>query len=312
MLDLPIPKSRHAWLAAIILTFITFWLYYYGAYPILFKFYRQQLYTNYGSDELSTPAYKDLVVKIYVPQELCMFVQRWFFIQVVNTGAVEVKDVKVEVILDPEDTTPIFLPTMFSDQVVERALFFEDIQPHATISGRIPVLIGEDKPRRVTIRLNGEEVNFSVVIPPLQVSPKRAVIHSLVENLLLPPWANGLILFAVLISCYLVSKPRDEAEPAAENHLYFGEPPLFSWRGLKGVLQVLFSGAGLLVSEVGVLIWSIWDKKTEGFFLVIVGLSIAWFFTREIPDRLKKTGRKAFEDRFEPAIRTYIHSRNRF
>lgn len=285
MIELPIPKSRHGWLAAAFLTVVCFLAYYLWLHPLLLTFYVQQLYPRQNSVESDVPsAIADLQVQVGIPKYLSTSTLRWIFVRIKNTSEVEPRRARLEVAMKPEDTFMILPPRSLEGQFYESAIMFETIEPLATVSGRIPILVNRTNDRKnddrsVNFQLNGQAVKFTPVIPDLEVNERRALVHSLVENLLLPPWSNGLVPLVVLVACFWVDARDEKVEglPADEQ-----EPELLNSVGMYLALRTLVGGTGVVLlsgGAVAMLIAILWGQDLRwtlfsGLIAAIMGLGI--------------------------------------
>lgn len=263
MLDLPIPKSRHGWFAAIILIIVVFNVYYLWVYPHVLDFYERQLFLTYQASSLDDPERQDLIINVKVPRYLSIYVKRWAFIQLENGGDHTIEDIRIDLCLSPENQIPILLPPVFEEKVSDQGVYFEAIEPKATIYGRIPLFVSNNDERDIILLVNGSETPFKQAVPYLKVELWQSFRHSFIENLLLPPWANGIMAFAVLVICYLVDRREVEGKG--------NEPNLLCIEGLVFVGRVILEGLGVILVSCGILMLVIWGKW---LFILFIGVGV--------------------------------------
>ncbi|MBL0344121.1 hypothetical protein [Candidatus Villigracilis affinis] len=108
------------------------------------------------------------------------------------------------------------LPAFFEDNLFNDFISVESLQSGVTLSGRLLI------PTREGFKLNdtklkiscGSASGFKRPAPAIKIVSNQlgAFLHSTLENVLLPPWSNGIIPAFVILSCWLFEGLFDVAK----------------------------------------------------------------------------------------------------
>lgn len=232
MKGMPIPESRWGWVTVVSLTVVAFALYYLVLFPHLMQFYERDLYIGQSTDpELVSSSCSDearqaldrLIIRVKSPWHVAPFVRRWISVTIRNDGELPVENVEWWLDIYPQGrmaaiNSPV-LPFLFDESnTLQTSVHFTQIAPYATVTGRAPVFVASSAEGSVggpmwirvqdciaKIRVVGDEL-------PLLNNNTRSLAHSLVENLLLPPWSNGLLVAVVFVASYIAEKDAEDKE----------------------------------------------------------------------------------------------------
>lgn len=293
-MKLPIPQNRAALMAALAWTVISFALYYGVIYSPLQAYYGERLFFNYTADMLCSSAdASKVVVTAQIPQKVSSFTQRWIYINIYNNQSLPL-DIKIWVSLaTASDNTPektLLLPYMFTNERFVREIEFENLQPNAIGVGRIPLLAFE-KHEDLIVRFwtnqptcgaanltqeayqiqfnNASSDSVSVIYDAM-----GSFLSSVIEILLLPPLANGLVPIVVMFSIWLIDWRREDDMGDSKNErsdskklvkLFFddlidGFVPI----GAVGLLLFWILGMNLLLNVLFTIL------------LIIAGFALLW------------------------------------
>jgi len=208
---LPVPKLRANWASAVILTCILFLVYYLFLFDAILGNYQRQFFNETVTLE---NANVNLEITAHVPRYVYSSNAVWVYIEVRNLGQSPLSNVNIYLNTDTTDRSyKYMLPEIYEDEnsVYHTAIEFKTIQQSEITSGRLRFL-SQNK----TINIKGVIVtigeNAPVSLDFGAIQPIRwnswALKHSFFENILLPPWSNGLIFALSLFSAYLVNKKK--------------------------------------------------------------------------------------------------------
>ena len=221
MENLPIPKVRSGWVAALLITVIVFVLYYGLLFGGLLRLYKTQF------DQTSfEPNQSQLYVWLYIPHYFHSSEPISAFLYVQNRGETSVTDVEVYLITSSKEP-PLLLPNITGDSESDNGVKIAVVEPHSVVAEEVS-FIAQNKPSitGILLRTSVEEkpqILYSKQTVELDESEIRSLQHSFLENILLPPWSNGFILALVLFSVYLVRTKKDEElEPASFSTDWWG------------------------------------------------------------------------------------------
>lgn len=221
-MNLPLPKSRSGWFISFILVIFSYWYYYNNLYIEIYKAYQQQFFvpTIVADDQ-------NWQIEIQVPKYTSVMAPGWIYGKIHNKSE-QKQDVNLSVVFDEEST--VLVPSIYKEDVFQRRIT-ETINGYSTINFRIQfgnnVISADNCSEKLKFILNGKPLTIQSALPCPQdngadeqlQSLKRAVI----ENLLLPPWANTLIPALVFIFGYLAeSKTDEEKDNNLVTALYIG------------------------------------------------------------------------------------------
>lgn len=269
----PIPKTRTGWIAAGLLVVVAFLAYYLWMFPILLGFYESALHTTEPTIEAWEPencceeeleALGNVTVRVNSPYHIASFGRRWVYVTLWNQGENPLEDTEFWLELspegDPEAIESWALPFLFGgSSLVQRSIHFGQIDPHAAVSGRIPVFATRDVEVTMQMRLGDciaqalvdEDSHLEVF---LKHNRKRFLAHSLVETILLPPWSNGfLVVAAFIVSC--LAEP-DEEEITREQ-IGLGLPTSVFINSLQSLMIIW-----MIVLTLVSIPWLLWRWKS--------------------------------------------------
>ncbi len=209
MNDLPVPKIRASWVSAVILTCISFLVYYLFFFDRILESYQKQFFNETVTLEDENV---NLEITAHIPRYVYSSNAVWAYIDVRNLGQTSLSNVNIYLNTDVTDRSYTYmLPEIYEDEddIYNTGIEFKTIQQSEITSGRLRFLsqsqainikgvivtVGESDP---------VSLNFGAIQPIRWNS--WALKHSFFENILLPPWSNGLIFALSLFSAYLVHK----------------------------------------------------------------------------------------------------------
>lgn len=266
---LPFPKTKQGWFAAICLIFGLFILYYVILFGVLRTFYETALYTAMSGDIApmncegdSEGTLKEMAIRISMPRHMAPFGARWFFITIYNNGQQSIENVRLWVRLQSEngrEPEQWNIPSLFGGMnLVNKSLEIERIEPHSVASGRLPVYATFDAKAEFWLSIFNEcTAQVKVESPHITINLPKYLAHSLVENVLLPPWSNGVLIGIALLACSMAESEKDENRKLVDGILILRAIRFLS-TGLAFILLVaslpwLCSKKGLLLLLVSVL-----------------------------------------------------------
>jgi hypothetical protein len=272
MLDgLPFPKTRSGVLAAVVLTILLFVAYYWFGFSQLLKVYENHFqnvpYVEGGCSGLST--------HIRIPKWVYSNGVQWVYISVENRSGYEVRDIVVQFFAPMGKSREglFLLPSFFDENLFNDFISIESLQNGVTLSGRllIPTRDGfKLNDTQLKITCNGES-GFKRPSPAIQIrrSQLGAFLHSTLENVLLPPWSNGIIPAFIILSCWLF---EDKNIKDDHNMVQASEILAIILKGLafNSALWIIF---GLGVQSPSAFLWVA--------FFVIVFIFVFYIFEKQ-------------------------------
>jgi len=241
---IPFPKTREGVLSSLILSVVLLTLYYLLAFQyFLLPTYDKQFYEPllYAEDEKSG-CYK-IQTYVRIPRYVYQNGRQWIYVSFRNVSDKEINDLRAHFILkvsSPEkeedegneikpyildtdnraENDMFLLPSFFSGNLLNDYVDIEVIQPGVELYGRFGFptktgfSIGNTRLMVSCVENSGDEAAnlYSEKKPkstiPANENGAEAFLHSTLENLLLPPWANGVVpAFAVLASFLFEKDP---------------------------------------------------------------------------------------------------------
>jgi hypothetical protein len=258
-----IPTSSRGWTCAILLSLTLFSIYYFCMFPELHSFYfgRERgsfaLYSSVSNSNACGP----LTVRVDSPRQIAPFIKRWVYLTLTNRIS-EPITLTASLVITP--TSGWYMPFLFGSSNIE-ALSFSPLAPYATAHGQIPLF--SSSPDTLTLSLHviyiqgnqPQECSIEIAQPP-NINPRRTLIHSFVEQILLPPWSNW---FLVGISFIIPALKEREEKKTSGHFLEIFRTSL--------MLSLFFIALILLVMSV---IW--WPEAKEpgglwNFIFIIMG-----------------------------------------
>ncbi|HDQ05258.1 MAG TPA: hypothetical protein ENN36_00855 [Candidatus Bathyarchaeota archaeon] len=295
----PLPGSRRGWIAAATLIVLAFLFYYLHMFQVLLDFYDSALYSIQPNFHPIEPVAEyslcnfeeleflsSLEVRIDSPHHIASFGRRWIYLTVRNNGDRSIEDVEFWLVLDKDQSIISWaMPFLFEDATLQRSAHFARLDPGAEVSGRIPVFAARKIEGGVQVRARLQNCIAQVMSDsqpfsfPLNFSRAKFLAHSLVENLLLPPWSNGFIVAVVLVACHFAERREKEegvkligsALPknlplSSKTDLDNGVPP----DEFLAMLEGLDRNSGITVAKLGESRgWEICDPVHHLTYLVV-------------------------------------------
>jgi len=264
-MDLPIPKTLRGWIASISVLIITFVLYYIFLFPYLERFYRGFLYT-----EKPKGVIPGLTMRLDGPDYLAPYGQRWLYFTIRNDTNRPISDlwIGLEVQKDGQDVEGWIFPFLYrSSMSAERSVHIEQLQPGLSFSGRLPFYgsaFGSASPvLTATVIIASPEITaasgLTTTFPSFQVRANslRYLAHSFIEQILLPPWSNGVIVIAVFIVCTQLER-RFNLEEKWYRWL---------WEAIRSSVVLLLAVGGIALA-LPAIPW--WQQDVNGFLITLL------------------------------------------
>jgi hypothetical protein len=289
---LPVPRTKQGWIAAVALAFCAFLLYYLLLFRVLQEFYEGALYTAKSGKivpvncEEHQEVLQQLKIRVSSPRYTAPFGTRWFFATIYNNSQQPIKDVKLWIELQPskseqeQEAELWILPSLFGDSpLVEKSLYISQMEPGSTISGRFLLYATSDAKVIVWLHIyNNCIAQVNAGLPPITINLPKYLAHSFVENILLPPWSNGVIIGIVLLACYIMEGRENEKNRVAVSAADISAIILKAMRWLLSILAITFITVSLP-----------WLDSLKGFALVLLFmLFLIDLYAREFAGLLKK------------------------
>lgn len=269
MKGLPIPTSLGSWICGVILLpllFIGYYLYLFGE---LQAFYLEEragypAFYSYSKD----PGCGPLEIRVDSPRQIAPFGKRWLYVTIRNNSASPIT------VTTSLSTTPSLtawnMPFLFGSSTRDTtAISFSSLQPYATAYGRIPLFSTQEITKAALyVHISGIEDCLVTIAQPPQINRCRYLIHALTEQLLLPPWSNGILAAVGLLIPALLEKESTKISLRLIFQLF-----------LRSLGLALAFIAGVLV--VASLIWLPLEKEVGGYWniaIIILGFIIIPLF----------------------------------
>jgi len=148
------------------------------------------------------------------------------------------------------------MPFLFRSSNIE-ALSFSPLYPYATAHERIPLFSSNAISLSINIvYILGDQIqecSISIAQPP-EYNPKRALVHSFIEQLLLPPWSNW-----ILAAIGLIIPPLVESREQKQNR---SVSPW--WQSLCRMFLISLALSLTIVAWTLLMLSAIWWPKKEG------------------------------------------------
>ncbi len=257
----PIPETVKGWAVAALITVLAFAGYYLYYFQSVNDFYYGRLYR---AEPL--PRMADIQIRLNAPRYFAIFGTRWVYFTLQNRGETT-KEVWVSLSLEGKEDSAIHdwnLPFLFgTSALIQRSLHIE-LPPNGSVSGRLPIFGRGDLIATLQVAGVNEKFPSKKTFLILQ-NPGRSLAHSFVEQILLPPWSNGFLLFAVFVICTLVEN---------RNSSRIIHPWLSFWKMFyASAVLLLFLGGSLLVLVS--LPW--WSDLGKGKYYTIASMILFIF-----------------------------------
>ncbi len=283
-MDLPIPKTLRGWVISVSVLILIFIAYYGFLFNYLERFYRGFLYTKKISEQTSEYPL-NLTLRVDAPDYIAPFGQRWLYFTIRNESNRPASDLWIGVEIQPQGEQTLegwCFPFLFRDSLLlERSLHIERLQPHTSVSGRLPLwgstCVSSSLLVTVTITDSETAEVRTPVTFPVKVNVYRYLAHSFIEQILLPPWSNGLIVVAVFVIC----TQRERRFQTEEWYLQI----LRAFR-TSLILLLLLGGAVLILPSIPWWRQDIKGALLSGFFLLFLGLYSLWALEANLPPGL--------------------------
>lgn len=308
MESFPIPKLRSSWTAALILTLIIFLLYYVFAFNRLLQLYRSQFDSIFFGQNQS-----QLKVLAFIPRYYNSSESAWAYINVQNNSNDPIYDLEVYLIANSDEST-LLLPNLYNENVYSSGSTLTVIEPHSIATARIPFITQGDAiiNKVILIQKNDktrkelERQSPTEYIQPNK-SPLRALQHSFLETILLPPWSNTFILALVVFSAYLVRNRKEEElnneepdEPKTLTPAWW----IWVWNDIKNSANVINWMIYLTILFV------LTNYSTLSPIFCIIALQLMWWMETKFwkKDILKKFRRPLFLSALSLGFLGLIHA----
>jgi len=258
-----IPTSSRGWTCAILLSLTLFSIYYFCMFPELHSFYFGRepgsfaLYSSVSNSNACGP----LKVRVDSPRQIAPFIKRWVYLTLTNRIS-EPITLTASLVITP--TSGWYMPFLFESSNIE-ASSFSPLAPYATAHGQIPLFSSNLDTLTLSLHViyiqgnQPQECSIEIAQPP-NINPRRTLIHSFVEQILLPPWSNW---FLVGISFIIPALKEREEKETSGHFLEIFRTSL--------MLSLFFIALILLVMSV---IWWPEAKESGGlwnFIFIIMG-----------------------------------------
>ena len=218
--NLPFPRNRSGWIAAIILAILLFLFYYLVIFQGLLNIYEKQfLPVSYPHDRaINNESLALIDINARVPKYVYSAGAVPIYISVTNNNADKtIKNLGVYLVSD--DKFPLLLPNLYNKDTLSTGIVFDEIAPRSTVTGRLSFITQTTtKISNVSIVAGSEheERQPSGDITSLTIWNWKTLQYSFIETILLPPWSNGFILALALFASYLSQSKGcedDKVEP---------------------------------------------------------------------------------------------------
>jgi hypothetical protein len=298
---LPFPKSRPAVRAAVLLTIIGFLLYYSIGFPLFLKIYEDQFQLVPYVNKVSPSQCEGLEVKLQIPKTVFSNGVQYVYLNVKNTSNNDYRNITLQFVVDNQDTQkqPILLPRFFEKNISAEVLNIGALPPGFSATGRLLIsLQGEFTLDEARIKISceravapgqndqGTEVSSQVDLQSSELTPAGNIIilkdnlssllHSVLENVLLPPWSNGLIPTLVIFFCWMFEPDEKDSLGGTEKILEKDNRKNF-WGSFLAVFTKSFIWNIIfwIVLYLAVrYVWIDWAIVAIGVIIVIIGIIV--------------------------------------
>ncbi len=272
-MELPIPKSRSGWFAALLLLIFSYYYYYNNFYDGIFKKYSEHFFTPTVGE---TAVWK---VEVQSPKYTSIAIPGWIYVRIINKSSYS-EEIDFNVILNNEKV--ILLPSNYKDDVFKRSFSDIDIHGYSAAYFRVKfgnnVIVGDDCTENLNLYIDNVHIKFTDALPCPEENTQKALECSIIENLLLPPWANTVIPTLVFIFCYLAERKSFEEKKTNVGAMIF--------IGIFAFIEMLFTYRVLVyflgMQENGESIW-LNEVQTPS---TIVILLLVWLILLFIPETI--------------------------
>jgi hypothetical protein len=274
-MELLIPKTIRGWIASISTLILAFVLYYVFLFPYLERFYRGFLYTERVSPERSE-IIKGLTMRLDVPNYLASYGQRWLYFTIRNDTDHPISDLWIGLEVQKGEKRPYVegwvFPFLYAGSTsVERSMYIEHLQPGLSFSGRLPLYgsafgsVPSELTATVIIMATsgitnsgaGEPVALAKFPLSVKINSWRYLAHSFIEQILLPPWSNGVIVVAVFIVCTQLER---RLNPKEECYRWL-------WKAIRSSFMLLLAMGGVLLT-LPAIPWG--HQDISGFLMALL------------------------------------------
>lgn len=213
-MELPFPKTRSGWFVSFVLIIFSFWFYYNYLYIKIYQVYQEQFYIPAIITED-----QNWQIEMQIPKYTSLMAPGWVYGKIFNKSSEKIK-FDLSIVFDGETT--LLLPSIYKNEVFQRQIS-EEILGHSTINFRIQfgnnIVLTSNCTDYLKLMLNGKPLTIMDALPCPQDNTAldrwKAFKRAVIENFLLPPWANTLIPAFVLVFCYLAEhlKNNNDGSP---------------------------------------------------------------------------------------------------
>lgn len=308
-MDMPVPKSRAGVLAAVLLSVFFFLTYYAFGFSWLLRVYENQFEKiNYNKG-----ACLGVDVLVRAPKSVYSDGRQFVYVSAINKSPHEFRDVAVQFLVTKENRNFLLLPSFFAENVFDDVVEVKSLPPGFEVTGRLLLLTkGKFNLDDAKLKISCNQVlpPIATGTPPPQAQPRYAFdagyktpsgnspiksvflepfLHSVLENVLLPPWSNGVIPALVVLSCWLFEreKPKKDKTDAEKNQPTEGDtatPKPKAEDEKSSFYRILASGFGLNVFTwfiFYIAVQSVWTFVLAALAFIIV---MMWLIPRILPD----------------------------
>ena len=308
-MKLPFPNSKAVWASAIILTGWLYVVYYIICYPLLFHSYKEQFYLVSFACKDNGCVTSKIKTTLITPKYLSNAEIQMIYAKIDNQSADHIRG-KIALVVDEQGVDDARkLPLILNNSNIENNLTTDGVnfvlRPHATILIKIPFILEGKSLDIQTMYLYFETDNVREELRPdtfyngIEISPLNSSFSALLNTVMLPPIANGVIPAFGLFSCWLIEtksykskKSNRKDSPASESvEVELDKITIFSKAGMNAIgyffvlgnvfsipIMVLFILAGfleapsLLIAALPVAfgLWNIDNEKINSLLNLLV------------------------------------------
>jgi hypothetical protein len=218
--SLPFPKRSFTWFAVIILLVLSYLFYYEYGYGFLKQEYNNKLEIyeyDYEVEILNEKtnvieiAHYDIVVK--APDVVTDFETQWAYLEIENNSTVyssEPIEIYFNFVPNPYLYPEQFLHQSYSeDTYLYSTVKFENILPSMKAYARLPFITEKSVSEGIMkVFINGEDQNKPIKLKYDDTGNILSLFYSFINQLMLPPWSNGIILLTVIFICYFIEESK--------------------------------------------------------------------------------------------------------
>lgn len=198
-----LPKRVYGVINLFLLTVFSFYYYYIGigisGYEQVENCYLENIVSKKKGKIENV---ENVKISLQIPKVITHTIDRPVIVTLNNFDNEDLKDVKIwlELKSDNSDNSVILLTdAMVNFDVLEQhssstRIMYLRIQPEQKDEGdMIPVFYISHS------EMDSQMMDLDFVLPEIQYEPNQAVLHSIGDILLLPPWSNGVLVLIVLV-----------------------------------------------------------------------------------------------------------------